>query len=78
MSASNWVRGVVNNADRNRTQEPVDVRRAAIDVEPEPDFDPEAAAIHDIVTALRPLRGEARARVLQYIGQRFPAPTFED
>jgi hypothetical protein len=77
MSASNWVRGVVNNADRNRTQEPVDVRVPRT-IEAQPEFDPEAAAIHDIVTALRPLSGEARARVLQYIGQRFPAPTFED
>jgi hypothetical protein len=77
MSASNWVRGVVNNADRNRTQEPVDVRVPRT-IEAQPELDPEAAAIDDIVTALRPLSGEARARVLSYIGQRFPAPKFED
>jgi hypothetical protein len=72
---------VLHGADRNRTQEPVDVRRAAVDVEPEPqgtELDEEAWAIHTIVTAVRPLSGEAQQRVLQYIGLRFPAPKFED
>ena len=87
MSATNkWpnipnIREVLNGADRHRTQEPTDVRRSAVDVEPEPqrsELDPEAAAIDHIVYALRPLSGEARARVLSYIGQRFPAPKFED
>lgn len=85
-AAAKWnsipnIREVLSGADRTRTQDPVDVRRAAVDVEPETqrsELDPEAAAIDHIVYALRPLSGEARARVLSYIGQRFPAPTFED
>jgi hypothetical protein len=72
---------VLHGADKNRTQDPIDVRRAAVDAEPEPqrqELDPEAAAIDHIVYALRPLSGEARSRVLNYIGLRFPAPKFED
>jgi predicted ATPase len=77
MSASNWVRGVVNNADKHRTQEPVDVRIPRT-IEAQPQLDPEAAAIDAIVYALRPLNGEARSRVLQYIAARFPPHKFED
>jgi hypothetical protein len=77
MSASNWVRGVVNNADRNRTQEPVDVRVPKT-IEAQPELDPEAAAIDAIVYALRPLDGEGKSRVLQYIQARFPPHKFED
>jgi hypothetical protein len=73
---------VLHGADRNRTQDPVDVRRAAaVDVEPEPqqpELDEEAWAIHTIVTAVRPLDGEAQQRVLQYIGLRFPAHKFQE
>jgi hypothetical protein len=73
---------VLHGADRNRTQEPVDVRRAAaVDVEPEPqatELDEEAWAIHTVVTAVRPLSGEAQQRVLQYIGLRFPAHKFQE
>jgi hypothetical protein len=76
MSASNWVRGVVNNADRNRTQEPVDVRVPKT-IE-QPALDPEAAAIDAIVYALRPLDGEGKSRVLAYISARFPPHKFED
>jgi hypothetical protein len=71
---------VLNGADKNRTQDPVDMRRTAVDVEPEPHqpvFDDEAYAIHCIVSAVRPLDGEAQQRVLQYIGLRFPAHKFE-
>jgi hypothetical protein len=77
MSASNWVRGVVNNADRNRTQEPVDVRVPRT-IEAQPELDPEAAAIDAIVFAVRPLSEEARTRVLNYIAARFPPHKFED
>jgi hypothetical protein len=76
MSASNWVRGVVHNADRNRTQEPVDVRVPKT-IE-QPGLDPEAAAIDAIVYALRPLDGEGKSRVLAYISARFPPHKFED
>jgi hypothetical protein len=85
-TANKWnsipnIREVLSGADKNRTQDPIDVRRAADDVEPEPqrqDLDPEAAAIDHIVYALRPLSGEARNRVLNYIAARFPSPKFED
>ena len=77
MSASNWVRGVVHNADRTRTQEPVDVRVPKT-IEAQSELDPEAAAIDAIVYAVRGLDPEARSRVLNYIGQRFPAHKFED
>jgi hypothetical protein len=77
MSASNWVRGVVNNADRNRTQEPVDVRVPKT-IEAQPGLDPEAAAIDAIVFALSPLSGEGKARVQAYIAARFPPHKFED
>jgi hypothetical protein len=76
MSASNWVRGVVHNADRNRTQEPVDVRVPKT-IE-QPGLDPEAAAIDAIVYALSPLSGEGKARVQAYIAARFPPHKFED
>lgn len=82
-TAEKWgIRGVLDSVNSQRTQEPPDVRRAvAVDVEPEPqrsELDPEAAAIDHIVYALRPLNGEARSRVLQYIAARFPAHKFED
>lgn len=72
---------VLNGADKHRTQEPIDVRRAAVDVEPDPPqpaFDEEAYAIHCIVSAVGPLKGEAQQRVLQYIGLRFPAHKFQE
>jgi hypothetical protein len=80
MSASNWVRGVVSNADRNRTQEPIDMRPGQITrAEPQqPELDPEAAAIDAIVYALNPLSGEGKARVQAYIAARFPPHKFED
>lgn len=71
------IREVLSGADRNRTQEPVDVRVART-VEVQNELDPEAAAIDAIVFALRPLGGEARARVLNYIAARFPPHKFED
>ena len=81
-TAEKWgIRGVLDSVNSQRTQEPVDMRRTAVDVDPEPErltVDEEAWAIHQVVAALRPLNGEARARVLQYIGQRFPAHKFED
>jgi hypothetical protein len=80
-AAPKWnVTNLLSGADKGRTQEPVDVRRA-IDVEPDPqrqELDPEAAAIDHIVYALRPLTGEARSRVLAYISARFPPHKFED
>jgi hypothetical protein len=69
---------VLNGADKHRTQEPIDVRRSAVDVEPEPEIDPEAAAIHTMVTAVRPLDGEAQQRVLQYLAARFPPHRFQE
>jgi hypothetical protein len=72
---------VLSGADKHRTQEPIDVRRAAVDVDPEPqgpELDEEAWAIHTIVTAVRPLSGEAQQRVLHYIGLRFPAHKFQE
>jgi hypothetical protein len=81
-AAPKWnVTNLLSGADKGRTQEPLDVRRAAVDVEPEPqrqELDPEAAAIDHIVYALRPLTGEARSRVLAYISARFPPHKFED
>jgi predicted ATPase len=77
MSASNWVKGVVSNADRNRTQEPLDVRVPKT-IEAHAQLDPEAAAIDAIVYALRPLDGEGKSRVLAYISARFPPHKFED
>jgi carbonic anhydrase len=83
-TAEKWgIRGVLDTVNAQvhagRTQDPIDVRRAAVDVEPEPHqaFDDEAYAIHCIVSAVRPLDGEAQQRVLQYIGLRFPAHKFE-
>lgn len=80
-TAEKWgIRGVldtVNAQVSQRTQEPVDVRVART-VEVQNELDPEAAAIDHIVYALRPLDGEARSRVLNYIGLRFPAHKFED
>jgi hypothetical protein len=75
-----WVRDVLSNV-KQRTSETVDVRKAAVGIEPEPvrnELDPEAAAIDHIVYALRPLNQEARSRVLQYISARFPPHKFED
>jgi hypothetical protein len=83
-AAEKWgIRSVIETVNRQTTQDrPLDVRKTMpVDVEPEPqrqELDPEAAAIDHIVYALRPLSGEARSRVLNYIGLRFPAPKFED
>ena len=80
MSASNWVKGVVSNADKHRTQEPLDVRPGLITraTPQQPELDPEAAAIDAIVYALSPLSGEGKARVQAYIAARFPPHKFED
>jgi len=77
-TAEKWgIRGVLDNVSRQRTQEPTDVRVPKT-VEAQPELDPEAAAIDHIVYALRPLSGEARSRVLQYIAARFPPHKFVD
>ena len=80
---SGRLREVLGRASNTQEPEPdlLDVRRSVANEQyppTQPALDPEAAAIHDIVMAVQPLDGEARARVLQYIGLRFPTHKFQD